>query len=491
MVNGAIFSSLRGDADGDELNILCCKSQDSRAELDMMQIENAMGTSQSSTITFHPIQGSVIGMYLLTRRLEIISPAMFDDYAMNMWIDTDERGGFQRLLGRIQVVKVAWQRFIQQNPEHPRVQEILTHANGDYLHTGWGLVSLMLPATCNYTSASIRVVDGNIVSGCMTEAALAGGVTSLLRHVWLHHTTNEGLLIVDACQRLAGHITHVYDCSFGVSDWHLKNFDYYRVLMRTQKDFLGAIQLSLDNGSSNMDEVCQRRRVETALRESRRASEKDAKECIMQHPFQNQLACLILGGTRDKISNTIQTCIAIGQQHTQWKATGTSLCHNHQPEHKPVKHTERMSGMHMGPAAYKKRTMMDNKKGQSIQREARNMRLNGYIDRGCFSRGMRPECYFNHLLATREALVETSIKPAVSGFQMRSGVVSIGNSSLGYDHSVRGIAGKHGLVDWVYGQYGFDARYTVPVKGYGHMFTDPSLVASELRSRATIDRLMI
>lgn len=215
------IEALRGDFDGDEINLHMPQGLHVVSELQhLLSVKEQIVTGQSGTPVVKPIQDAVGVSYWLTQlNPRTHSPLVFSDTAFFQIaadIDVDVHA-------RLREIRRRWDTFrTVECPDHPLVRN-MANADVDYMRTGYCLFSLCLPANCNFRGrppATDRLVNmyrkarhlrrdavivdvrhGCYLGGILTSDTL-GGSRGLLNHVYQVHGPTEGLRLLSRVQRL-------------------------------------------------------------------------------------------------------------------------------------------------------------------------------------------------------------------------------------------------------------------------------------------------
>lgn len=230
------IEALRGDYDGDEINLHLPQGSHVVSELQhLMCVSEQVVTGQSGSPVVRLIQDAVVVTFWLTHLQPEthcpmqLSRSVFEQIA----VDIDLPSVFFRL----QQIRYTWQYEIA--PDHP-MKQAMAHSNVDYMNTGYAVMSLCLPQSCQFTgripaterlvsiyrrsrhlpprSVPIDVQRGIFVGGVITADTLTGS-KGLLNHIYQHHGPQEGIRFLSRVQRLVTCVSlYGYCPSVGLDD---------------------------------------------------------------------------------------------------------------------------------------------------------------------------------------------------------------------------------------------------------------------------------
>jgi hypothetical protein len=232
------IDALRGDFDGDEINLHLPQGVHVASELrHLLGVPEQVVTGQSGSPVVKPIQDAVATAHWLTQTdpRTHAPPALSSVAFAQIAADID----VPSVHARLAELRRAWDALRADRPDHPLVRATAS-ADVDYLRTGFALFSLCLPADCTFRGrepATARLVNmyrtarrlpkgavpidirhGLFLGGIVTSDTLAGG-RGLLNHVYQLHGPAEGVRFLSRLQRLTTIVSlHGYSPSVGLDD---------------------------------------------------------------------------------------------------------------------------------------------------------------------------------------------------------------------------------------------------------------------------------
>jgi hypothetical protein len=124
-------------------------------------------------------------------------------------------GGLMRK--RMQIRR-KWAQFAALFPDHPTVRVLQTYSDVPFERTGWGLLSMLLPSDCNFTSQGgdlfvppelphfgdrIWIRNGLYLQGVLTNQHLAGSASGLITHLFNYHSKLRAMWFLSHTQVVA------------------------------------------------------------------------------------------------------------------------------------------------------------------------------------------------------------------------------------------------------------------------------------------------
>lgn len=253
-MSNPVEEALRGDNDGDEVNGHGLPGPEERADAALLRFEQKVVTSQDSSPVARLIQDAVVVACILTHRLPPAAPLLLPNWlrtnaAMRVQpadprLDRPEKP-HAWLAARYATIAAAWRRFQREHPQDPFV---LSVGDGDYLSTGQGMLSLILPADLTYTGPRsddtlpplpddapeeakatqrrcgepFRVWCGIALGGGRLRApALSHGKRSLLQHLFVSHGAAIASRFLDNMQNLTAYLGRHFSYNLSLEDCRL------------------------------------------------------------------------------------------------------------------------------------------------------------------------------------------------------------------------------------------------------------------------------
>ena len=418
----APLEAMRGDYDGDEVNIHFPQSEIVTSELKhLLMLEQQIVTGQSSRPVVRVIQDAIVGFFwLLTKQFE---PGEFMHLACMIEYE------FGVLLMRLKQNKDQYYKYVVQHNSDSRVS-MFGLSGVPWEYSGLALLSLLVPSSFSFVGSATPDVlrtyvcrrarilplplkcDGGVWIGGVGDAATLNGKSGIIHELMLYHGNKASLFFITGVQRLTGNLSRVgYSSSIGITDCTINES-----IFSSSKSKLLNLCHSIETEDVNM--VVQLRHV----------AETDILHSMsVQHAHINAFVLLTALGSKGNLSNIFQSCFALGQQVIEGSLVDLNW-----------------TGKAMAYVPLK---------------SARNAQHRGFV-LSSFREGLSPLEFFFHAMAGREALVEAATSTANSGYKMRLSVKKMEHSTLQYDMTVRDRDGS--LIQFLYGDNGLNQKYVWP-----------------------------
>lgn len=361
------------DFDGDEMNMHVPQDEESKAETQMIGIENNMIDSKIGLPNIACVQDTVIGLYLMCRPGCFVPPETF--YSLSMHCRYCEAS------------KIA------QPPAILKPKR---------MYTGYQLASLTIPCgvSVNHSAPGeaamddrannrmLRVVDGEALCGSMTKKVSGRTGGGLVHVVCQDMGKKRGMQMVSDMQRLATRWLCLRGCSVGVTDCRGPDKLNRSCLdMALQKRVCRANRLFSKGKSTRALEIMQGALMACGTVVSKTMSNN------------NMLGSLVTSGSKGSIVNLAQVMGCVGQQ------TNTEIQHcDRRTSYR--KTNDRLTAMH-----------------------------NGFCQ-SSFYKGLHPVEFFHHTVSGRSGLIDTAVKTAKIGYVQRRLIKAMEPVKVGYDMRV-------------------------------------------------------
>ena len=407
----APIEAMRGDYDGDEINVHFPQNTAALTELsELMSISQQIVTGQAGKPVVQPIQDAVVAWHWLTP-----VPTCWHTLSIFQQLAAQIEGiSFGQLMSRMHSLRARWLQFCVQEPLHATVQLSLQRDDGleSWCHSGMALMSLLLPDNCpcfeyvindtlcklhyryNSQLINIRIISGGLyVQGAITSSSL-GGRGGILHRIFLYYGGHKASQFLTNIQKIASYVSmYGYCISIGLNDCVLPP----ALVAKAQ----GLMEMHISNLRESEFHDIQRR-------VSCRA---ESEALIIGNIFRNKeissFATLCMLGTKGSVSNLLQCCLCLGQQVVEGVTDiEDEAAHTHSF---PTLHNNQYS----------------------------RLEFSGLLHRTSFVSGLDPCSFLVHARAGREALVEGACKTAQSGYAMRLGIKMSENVTVAWDHTIR------------------------------------------------------
>jgi DNA-directed RNA polymerase beta' subunit len=449
--NCAAVEALRGDYDGDEINIHFPQTPQTVAELrHIMALEKQIVTAQGSKPVVKLIHDSVVTAYYLTRKVG--HRTYKRPYCL-------PRQKWQQLCASLPLSIgdiVTRTAELQRSYEYLCVTEPSCYAVAamtweEYRYSGMALISMLLPVSMYFHQKSehttlmgiylqrnrvpkdqqfVHIFRGLLYGGVL-DTSLLNGKHSILHHLFINHGSKAAGHFLTCMQILTANATMtLYSLSINLDDCRLPQ----KFLVECNVARKLAIQQALSDEQGETIRTAHLQSVTLFLdklisiqrvNEERIVRMLSANRASDEMP--NHMLLLTILGSKGSISNIIQTTYCLGQQVIQ----GARI----EPE---------WNGRYF-PHAF------------GDISDTAQLRLRGLVYSRNFYMGLSPLDFFVHAMAGREALVEGATSTAQSGYAMRLAMKLLEHNTTQYDMTVRNQYNK--IIQFLYAGDGFDRRF--------------------------------
>ena len=459
----APMEAMRGDYDGDEVNLHFPQGPHTVAEVDgLLGIGNQVVTGQSSRPVVRLIHDAVVGCFWLTCGefwgLRTFEKHLWNQMAASSFMTAGE------ISDRMTYNKLRWKEYVT---ETVAVHGYVPSGCSDWERSGLALLSLFLPRKMEYLAPPLvgstlellnryhpvvvrplRIRNGILVSGVCDSSTL-NGRDGVVRFIYKYHGQAAACSFISNIQVVTAYLTYVgFNNSIGMDDCCLP----LKLQEECKDSVMNTAIVSLDEARrSNSDTPYMvHRQLFESLLQVRRGCETSILEWALKRKYNaegasmgcpvsmrlNQFALLAVLGTKGSVSNMMQTVQSLGQQviegtEVQENWTGRTLPHevlqNVWTDHTVHQQTSMFAMTHRMKYAPQERNEEGGKtKGDSnvsINERSHTVQLERAKFRGLvfssFAEGLDPVEFFWHAAAGREALVEGATSTATSGYAMR------------------------------------------------------------------------
>jgi len=434
-LNLAVCSAYNADFDGDEMNLHAPQTQEARAEMDVMSVENHFLSELNGMPIIYPIQDTHLGWYDLTRE-----------------------GG--------RTLSVAEWSFVVADAFHGcGVSDAqLARAAGapGGVRSGHGLFSMLLPGDFCYDReltiagdpVRVRIVHGVLLEGVVQKALIGGGGTSVLGLLAREYSRKLAMDVVDRLQWIARAWLTMHPCSLGPSDFFPSAKTTALVNKSVDATLMDAWKVECGGG----EEADVEAEVANILNSARDVGQKIAKEAMGS---KNVLRTLVDSGAKGNYVNVAQIVGLVGQQcvaaaRIEKSVSNGSRCLTSFPAESELR---RLAAQH--PEVY-----------MPLLYQSR-----GFVA-SSFATGLNPSEYFFHAQGGRKGLSDTAVKTRDSGYIQRRIVKTSEDLRAEHDGTVRDSVGN--VVQFSYGHRGLDTAESVRE---GRAFVDIERLAARMSPR--------
>lgn len=490
-MNLAQCKTYNADFDGDEMNIYLPQSYDTVAELQLCaSTKSHIKTSQSSKMLLEITQDALTAGYLFTcgnkningtdknfDRYNKIDKETFNDSIIQVdeWF---EKGCELTLIGnskagtipnigkqRKRPYEKLWNgsKTIWEKLDHIRKVLIWKGWKQDeldnFIYTGHGLFSLLLPDDFEYTFQTIYITRGVMIRGTLNKGSLGGGPTSIVHKIEKNYGADPAIDFVSWFQWIFCDVLIHRGFSIGMDDCKpIKEKEISDVI---SKSFIEAQSVVF----SENDEELKERKVNIALNSAINIGQTITKDSV---EFTNSLNTMILAGSKGSYINVANIRSFVGQQN--------------------------LGGQRL-PLQYSGRTLpcypknLEETLTNSTPEEDEQQRKSIYESRGfisnCYMNGLNPREFYLHAVTAREGVCDTAIKTASSGYIQRKLVKKMEDLVCSYQPGLI-VNSKNMVIQFDYGD-NIDPARSVKKSDGTYSFIDLESVANKLNTDVEFD----
>lgn len=414
--NLAVTKSFNADFDGDEMNIHVPRSFETRAELEELSaVTNHMISPQTSKPNLCIVQDALLGSYKMTLSEQLISRDAFFDIA---------------LMGTVQG-KQLW------SPEKAKTIPLVYKKFGkNYsIFCGKTLFSLLLPADMYYELKNgadpdepvVRIFNGVLYEGAISKAIIGSSPNSLIQILHKEYGPSFSAEFINNVHFIANKWLEYTGFSIGLGDCMIEDMEKNKEIQNTiAKCYLEAKSVQQSIANPIIKEI----KTMAALNSAKDVGLKIAKESMRSD---NNFLSTVRSGSKGDFFNIAQITGLLGQQNLTGKRISPSLNHSTRslPHYPFVGITD------------------------EDDYESRGFIKNSFIH------GLNPKEFYFHAISAREAICDTAMGTAKSGYLQRRIVKTCEDLSVQYDGTVRDIHNR--IYSLAYGDDGFDPKKTVNI----------------------------
>ena len=492
----APMEAMRGDYDGDEVNLHFPQGPHTIAEVDgLLGIDKQIVTGQSSRPVVRLIHDAVVGCFWLTcpewRGVRTFHRHMWNQIAASSFMSAGE------ISLRITRNRHHWQRY---KTEKAAQHGCVPHGGDDWERSGLALLSLFLPESMEYLAPPLgqslellhkyhptiirrlQVRNGIVVEGVCDSSTL-NGRDGIVRHIYKYHSRSLACAFLSNIQVVTAYLTYIgYNNSIGIDDCRLPP--------ALEREFQASVTATAVSSLREAERLhhaespyIEHQPLFEALLQVRRGCETSIlrwalRRSPIQHPDPlsvrlNQFALLTVLGTKGSISNMMQTVQSLGQQVIEGAEVKQNWTRRTLPHEVPSGEWDSDSHHANSMFTHVQRPDADTTRTGAVDGDTR--RLDSAKFRGLvmssFVSGLNPVEFFWHASAGREALVEGATSTASSGYAMRLCMKMSEHDTCRYDGTIRDHANNIVMLS-----PGMDGKHTINVPGHGTQFADLKVV---------------
>ncbi len=395
-LNPVSVSPYNADFDGDEMNLHIMQTEEAQAEArHLAKVEDQLLSPRHGHAIIKPQEDHVSGLYFMTRDDSYFSRA--------------EASTMLYLIGITELPE----------PDGPK---------GTY--SGKSLFSMLLPKDTNLKVQSklgeeIVIKNGKLLKGAVESKATEG---ELLERMFVNHGPQVTKNFIDSVTRLALEALSIHGLSVSLKDYSLTEKGEAKVLEVTSK---------MDREIDNLIMQYKNRSLE-------RAPGMSLKETLEGFIME------ITSKTREDVGKIVENDLGLTNPSIIMAKIGArgSLLNAIQMSALVAQQTVRSKRITRG---YRRRILPYFKEGANTGREK------GFVY-SSFHKGLTPYEFLHHAMGGREALVNTAIRTARSGYMQRRLINALQDLVVFDDLTVRNA--DMSIVQFIYGGDGKDPMYS-------------------------------
>lgn len=322
------------------------------------------------------------------------------------------------------------------------------------IHSGKALFSLILPKM-NYDKIkkgntpletynnAVKIKQGILYQGWLNKEHVGGNSNSIPHILFLYQDTSVVSFFLTYAQRLINQYFTSEGFTIGLHDCMLN--DTIKDSIGEQLNTIRHTAYGLEKDLKTDDENEKEEKIITALQEIRLLNDTVVKSLDIRSPL---LIMAELAKAKGKGANLVQIMAAIGQQYYGGKRIKNETPYFEKNDPDPM---------------------------------ARGLCINSFVD------GMTPSEFVYHMYSSREGLVEGAIKTGDCGAMHHNIAKVLEVLTVKEDRSIRNIQGR--VIQFIYGEDGFDAEYLQKVKiseNVNATFIDVKYIAETFNQQYTV-----
>lgn len=411
---------MNADFDGDEINIHALQTAASRVELEMtMNVRNCIMNAQSNKPAVGVVYDGVVAAYLLTRK-ETVNHTVRDDEGKKKVITTQEDVLVDDILRYDCWMLLTSASQLVSLPERLKKHSVR-------INTGRALFSALLPEDFYYNRGKVLIIDGVLIEGTITKAHIGtapGSIVQVLFRDYGEERTTE--FLTDASFVLARWLTE-RGYTIGLGDCYPQDTEYREKInadiakVKAQVESLGT---KLDDP---IEEERRERKIQGYVDVAKNIGMRIGNESLTE---QNNLRIAVASGAKGTDYNIGLITGIVGQQAVRGGRIPYSLSNG-------------------------TRCLPYFKEGE-LDPEARGFCVNSFFT------GLTPAELWFHQAATRETVMESSVKTPVSGTIQDVIAKAFESFVVANDGSVRDASNN--IIQYVYANEGFAAEEVERIK---------------------------
>lgn len=433
--NLGVCSAYNADFDGDEMNIHFCQNHLARMEAEMiMDAARHIITPQRNAPIIAPIQDSLLGGYLITKKTEMVEWKRL----MNLITRSNPLG-----------VEKGWKDFLTRAEKYYPAYIVSGNMVGDVC-PGTLAISVLFPRDFYYERKNnvssvepvVKIEYGIWLCGQGDKSIFGDKAKGVIHVIHQEYGFEKCKQYIDAYTFLTGNWLTSRGFSVGIMDCQTKSNNVI-------KDKIAELMLKADvllKGKEYNSDV--ERQINTELNSATNIGQKLA-ESELYGGRDNAFTSMALSGAKGKGVNISQIIGMLGQQNVKGKRIYNYLSN----QTRTLPHFKCNDNSPMA---------------------------RGFVDRP-YLHGIRPEHTYHHAMGGREGVVSTSCSTQETGYIQRQGSKKVENEFIGlklYLTDGNGYIYQYSYNDWL-----DPYKLMYPSNSSELSFFDPILIARRLTQK--------
>ena len=380
------------DFDGDETTIHVPQDEESMAEVrSLMNVKQCITSSESNRPMIGLVMDSLTGAYLLTSKDPDVPLDIWNDCLLNI-TSTDALPSLNERLMRHKVKP----------------------------YSGKALFSALLPFDFSYRKDDVLIVEGVLIQGVIKKDYIGTKQGSIIQELWRRYGRERtSMFITDATWVIDRWLTS-YGFSVGLTDCYPEDPRFKQI---TEEEITRAKMLVQQMGTKLSDPIEAERQEKHIIAQLNKARDATYTRASSILPESNALNVMVASGAKGAKFNIAQITTMLGQQFFFGERIKPTIS----------------GGTRCLPYFEENETLP----------EARGFCVNS------FGSGLNVAEEIFHQAASRQGLMDTALKTAITGYTYRRFVKAMEDLFVYGDGSVRNPAKQ--IVQFSYGDDGFDA----------------------------------
>lgn len=415
------------------MNIHVPQFPDAIAELQELSTTkaNIMGPQASKT-NLSVVQDSLLGSYLMTKSTERMGRERFFQICMK-----GDNWEPDFILKKIDYIRSV-------------LEELNLPCTKEDVYTGKGLVSMMLPNDFNYvkrndtskTEPFVKIYKGVMYEGVLNKSNLGSAHDSILQVLLKDYNSDVCIGFINNIQFIACEWLLYEGFSIGIEDCITDKQD--EIKTSVFKSYFQSKKIEGAVSNPNIREA----KISIVLNKAKDVGMKIAKDNMNPN---NCFISTVMSGSKGDFFNIAQITGLVGQQN--------------------------ITGKRVQAVFNKRKRTLPHYRYDLSDNIEYEFESKGFI-RHSFMQGINPKEFWYHAMSGREGVSDTAMKTALSGYVQRKMVKVMEDVQVRYDGTVRNSQGS--IIQWAYGDDGFDRTCTVINKNGENEFCNVSRIVDRL-----------